>query len=311
MSTERKGAELLVGLFLLIGFGVIAIMVILFGRVGHGLQHFYSLDVEFPNAGGLTKGSDVLLSGARIGMVDAAPVLDPVSYQVTARLQIRTEVKIPRQARFFIGSSGLMGDKYVDVQLPPAFDLADTLAPGEKLVGKRIGGLGDLTDKGSEVMDRLVGELEHIEALTARLNDGLLHERNLKNIEQTFENLRETTERFREASQDLDSVVKKSGALVDATQGTVQTANSAAADLKVTIGELRKMIAQATKAVDTTAALMRRASEGDGALGTLISDKKMAEDLRALVANLRHSGVLFYKDRAAAPGPAPTSSPRR
>lgn len=309
MSTERKGAEMLVGLFLLIGFGVVAVMVILFGRVGHGMQHFYTLDVEFPNAGGLTKGSDVLLAGARIGMVDEAPALDAGSYRVTARLQIRTEVKIPSAARFLIGSSGLMGDKFVDVQLPPTFAAGDVLQPNQKVEGKRSGGLGDLTDKGSEVMDRLVVELEHIEALTVRLNEGLLHERNLKNIEQTFENLRETTERFKEASQDLDSVVKKSGDLVDATRGTVQTADSAAADLKVTIGELRKMIAQATKAVDTTASLMRRASEGDGALGTLITDKKMAEDLRALVANLRHSGVLFYKDRPP-PAAAPAASRR-
>jgi hypothetical protein len=52
-------------------------------------------------------------------------------------------------------------------------------------------------------------------------------------------------------------------------------------------------------AVESTAALAKKAGQGDGALGVLINDKKMADDLKALAANLRKSGVLFYKDRAA------------
>jgi hypothetical protein len=31
----------------------------------------------------------------------------------------------------------------------------------------------------------------------------------------------------------------------------------------------------------------------------LLSDREMAENLKALVANLRRNGILWYKDRAA------------
>ena len=52
MSTERKGVELFVGLFLLLGFGVIATMVLMFGRLGKGFQKTYPITVEFSNASG-------------------------------------------------------------------------------------------------------------------------------------------------------------------------------------------------------------------------------------------------------------------
>ncbi|MES2569813.1 MAG: MCE family protein, partial [Verrucomicrobiota bacterium] len=63
MSTEKKNVEVFVGLFLLMGFSAIAIMVVVFGRVGQSLQKTYPITVIFPNASGLVKGSDVLLAG--------------------------------------------------------------------------------------------------------------------------------------------------------------------------------------------------------------------------------------------------------
>jgi phospholipid/cholesterol/gamma-HCH transport system substrate-binding protein len=75
MSTERKYTEVYVGLFLLLGFAVIAAMVVKFGRLGQGLTKFYEITVEFPNASGLVKNADVLLAGARIGYIVEPPYL--------------------------------------------------------------------------------------------------------------------------------------------------------------------------------------------------------------------------------------------
>ena len=287
-------------------------MVILFGKTGERTQASYKLVAEFPNASGLARGASVLLAGANIGRVASGPDLQPGTYHITATLAIRADVKLPRQTRFVIGSVGLLGDKFIDVLLPAGFTLDDPLKDGEFIAASKAGsgGLSELTDKGSVVMDKLVTELENIEKLTARLNEGLLHERNLKNIEQTFENLKLTTDNFRKASSDLDEVVGKAGTLIDSTQGTVKAADATAADLQVAIADLRKMIASATKAVDNTAGLAKKAADGEGALGVLINDKKMADDLKSLASNLRRTGVLFYKDRPVAATPAPAATPK-
>src|SRR5579871_4518762 len=112
MSTERKGVEFFVGMFLLIGFAVVAGLVVTFGRAGQGLEKNYPIRVRFPNASGLVKGSDVLLSGARIGIVSKAPGLTGENYEVEVELNIRDSVHIPRKATFQIRSNGMLGDSY-------------------------------------------------------------------------------------------------------------------------------------------------------------------------------------------------------
>ena len=52
------------------------------------------------------------------------------------------------------------------------------------------------------------------------------------------------------------------------------------------------------------------ASDGDGLLTALLRDAKLRDDFKALVANLRSRGVLFYKDeRTEPPKSAPTRAP--
>src|SRR5882757_2100793 len=114
MSTERKRVEFFVGLFLIFGFGVIAVMIVMFGRFGRGLEERYPLRVRFPNASGLVKGSGVLLSGALIGEVSEPPHLIGRNYEVEVGLLVRKSVQIPRTSVFQIRSSGMLGDSYVD-----------------------------------------------------------------------------------------------------------------------------------------------------------------------------------------------------
>src|SRR4051812_21427086 len=120
MSTESKGAEIYVGLFLLIGFSVIAVMVVTFGKVGQGLTSYYKITATFPNASGLVNGADVLVAGARVGHVNSAPalVVKPDGYLVKVELSIRADVKIPSDSTFVVNQSGLLGDCFVDV-IPP------------------------------------------------------------------------------------------------------------------------------------------------------------------------------------------------
>lgn len=310
-GNERKGTEFFVGLFLLIGFGVIAAMIVTFGRLGQGMDDRYPLRVRFPNASGLVKGSSVLLSGASIGVVAEAPKLTGENYDVEVGLLIRSAVKVPRNSTFQIRSSGMLGDSYVDVLPPKQFTPADFATPNELIIGQRTGGLDELTSKGSQMMDTLNSEvlkkvsatLDEIKETTANLNDKLLSEKNLKNLEETFANLKKTTDEFSKTAKDLDTMLTRAQEVVDSAKGTMKTIDGAAGELKLTLTDFRKTS-------ESTRNLVSKATAGEGALGMLISDKKTAEDLRALIANMRRSGVVFYKNRPLeAPEPAPERKP--
>ena len=310
MSTERKGVELFVGLFLLIGFGVIATMVLMFGRLGKGFQKTYPITVVFSNASGLVKGCDVLLSGAKVGVVMQAPRLTGRGYAVSAPMNINEGVHIPHKSTFLIRTNGMLGDAYVDVVPPLEFKPDDLVKPGETIVGSRAGGLDELTAKGGRIMDtvndevlrKINMELDEIQVATRNINTRLLSEKNLKNIEDTFANLKKTTEDFSQTSKDLDAVVAKTNEAVDSAKVMLKTVDGAAGDIKLAIGDFRKL-------TDSANGLVKKATTGDGTLGMLISDRQTAENFKTLIANLRRSGVLFYKDRPLPETPVATPRP--
>ncbi len=318
MSTEKKGAEFLVGLFLFAGLAAIAVLVVMFGRLGRALEDSYEITVQFPNASGIVKGSEVLLSGASVGNVAALPELASGSYAVKVRLTIRSDVKIPRTSYFQIRTSGLLGDSYVDVVTPVKYTENDYAQPGEQIEGTRTSGFDDLTSKGTQMMDTLnrdilkkvSEELDALKLATQNVNERLLTEKNLKNIETTFENLSTTSKEFAATAKQLDSIVAKADTAVASANGTMKTIDNTANDLKGAIGDFRKMADSATKTVDSAKTVMQRIERGDGALGMLLSDRQTAENLRTLIANLRRSGVLFYKDRPVET-PAPSVPAKR
>lgn len=81
----------------------------------------YEVTARFFKIGGLSKGSDVRISGIKVGtVVDSR--LDPVTYDAVLTLSISPEVKLPADTQATIASSGMLGDKYV--MLLPGKDTA-------------------------------------------------------------------------------------------------------------------------------------------------------------------------------------------
>jgi phospholipid/cholesterol/gamma-HCH transport system substrate-binding protein len=162
MSNENRGAEWKVGLFIAIGIVIITVMAVIFGKLGTGLQSFYDVRAEFPDASGLLKGAEVRMAGARIGFAGGAPELVDGRYAVTVLLRIRDGVKIPKNATFTVDTSGLMGDAFVDIAIPEHPD-GQMLTNGAMVMGVRKEGISDLAARGSAVMIELQKRLAELE----------------------------------------------------------------------------------------------------------------------------------------------------
>jgi len=101
-----------------------------------------------PRVDGLATGTDVRLSGIKIGSVSAL-TLDPKTYLVTLHMNIRGDVPIPDDSSLLVTSTGLLGGSYLSIS-PGGSD--KMLAPGGAitnvqgsvdlmgLVGRFIGG---------------------------------------------------------------------------------------------------------------------------------------------------------------------------
>ena len=86
----------------------------------------YRINATFAKIGGLEKGSDVRISGIKVGtVVDHG--LDPETFEAVVALSIAADVKVPADTVAAITSEGLMGGKYV--RLEPGNE-KEFLAPG-------------------------------------------------------------------------------------------------------------------------------------------------------------------------------------
>ena len=81
----------------------------------------YTVTATYSRVGGLTRGSDVRISGIKVGTV-AETRLDPKTYYAEVTLSIEPGVKLPVDTLASISSDGLLGGKYVRLDPGPSKD---------------------------------------------------------------------------------------------------------------------------------------------------------------------------------------------
>jgi ABC-type transporter Mla subunit MlaD len=276
MNRHERGLELKVGIFVFVGLAMLAALVVQFGRLGEGFKTYYPITVRFTDASGLLKGSDVLLAGAKIGKVAGGPRMVREGNGVEVPLKIYDYIKLAEGSKFTVGSSGLLGDRFVDVKMPPG-KREHFIAANSYISGTRETGISDLTQEGGALLGDLRGAVAKINDAVARLDQDALSQQNIDNLTASMGHLKDTTEALAESSKKLGGVIEKA-------DSTMESAQKAANDLQGTIVEAKKVF--------------QSALQGKGLLGSLLANQELANDFRALITNLRAHGVLFYRDTA-------------
>ena len=270
MNRHERGLEFKVGIFVFAGLAMLGALVVQFGRLGEGFKTYYAVTVQFSDASGLLKGSDVLLAGARIGKVSGGPRLVREGTGVAVPLKIYDYIKIADGSKFTVGSSGLLGDRFVDVKMPPGVP-TKFLPPNAYVTGARETGIDDLTREGGALVGDLRGVVQKIDTTVTRLNEDVLSKESAENLKSSIAHLNEATSAFAESAKKLGPIVDKADLVMDSTK----------------------------KAGDDLQKVLSSATQGKGVLAALLTNQELANDLRALVSNLRAHGVLFYRDSAA------------
>ena len=277
MNRHERGLEFKVGIFVFVGLAMLGALVVQFGRLGEGFKSYYNLTVRFNDASGLLKGTDVLLSGARIGKVAGPPRLVREGGGIAVPLKIYDYIKIPEGTKFTVGSSGLLGDRFVNVTVPPG-QPKGYLPPNAYISGARETGIDDLTREGGALVNDLRGTVQKVDTTMTKLNQETLSTENMQNLKASMEHLNQATSSLAESSKKLDGVIEQAGS-------TMTSAKEAADNLQNAINDTRKVL--------------RTATQGKGLVATLLNNQELANDLHALITNLRAHGVLFYRDSAA------------
>ncbi len=145
---KRFKMETAVGIFVVIGLVCIGYMSIKLGDVTIFGDNSYSLFAKFSSVSGLKTGSSVQMLGMEIGKVEGM-TLDQENQQAVVELRIQNNIVVYDDAIASIKTSGLIGDKYVQIdpggggfELEKGANIIDTNPPLdiESLIGKFVFG---------------------------------------------------------------------------------------------------------------------------------------------------------------------------
>jgi phospholipid/cholesterol/gamma-HCH transport system substrate-binding protein len=127
---KKQKLETTVGIFVVAGMVCIAYMAVKLGDVSIWGDDSYSLFARFSSVSGLKTGSSVEMLGIEVGKVEKL-TLDQDKQQALVELRIRNDIQVYDDAIASIKTSGLIGDKYV--QLDPG-GAGDLLAQGDSII---------------------------------------------------------------------------------------------------------------------------------------------------------------------------------
>ncbi len=263
----KTGTETKVGIFVLLGIIVLVFMTVTVGKFHLFKEAGYRVYVLFDSAAGVVRNSPVRIAGVHVGTVEKISL---ERGKAKVALRIPPDVQLYEDAKGYLRSEGLLGERYVDIfpgseEKPRLREegLIQQGAPPASIeqVLSRLSGIGD-DFKG--VLKPLGQLLEGIdpEKVGHLVSNFEIFSRDLPHL---AADARETLGNFR----DISAKVRRG----EGTLGKLITDDEAYEDVRKTLVALRDVA--------------EKVQRGDGTLGKLINDDEAYEDARATLANLR------------------------
>ncbi|MFH1073495.1 MAG: MlaD family protein, partial [Candidatus Firestonebacteria bacterium] len=279
-------------------FTAVAAVILLAGTVYIGgftiFQPGYKINVVFDSAPDLKVRSKVKFGGGvPIGSVSGLTLIEENKMtRVNVELFIKKNVKIKNDSYISISSTGVMGEKFVNIS--GGSGNVPYLEAGQSIYGKNSGGIDAALESMSQasaelkevlvalnkivggVQSSLVGSMQNVNDLTRATKNivqksGPAITRSVDNFEKTSQELALATKNLQELTGQLNLIVKD----VDK------------ADFPKTLDNLNKVSLKLDETVSALDSAAKKIDKGDGTLAVLINDKKMAEDLKSLIKEIK------------------------
>ncbi|MBI5658424.1 MAG: outer membrane lipid asymmetry maintenance protein MlaD [Nitrosomonadales bacterium] len=110
---ERSTLDLWVGIFVVVGFGALAVLAFKVGNLStYNVSQSYQLQAYFDNIGGLKAQASVKSAGVLVGRVTEVR-LDTSLYKARVTMNIDKRYQFPKDTFANILTSGLLGEQYI------------------------------------------------------------------------------------------------------------------------------------------------------------------------------------------------------
>lgn len=300
MMKKKLSREAKIGLF-----GLIILATFYLGINFIKSKHLFSSDNSFyavyNQADGIEVSSPVMIKGFRVGTVDKVS-FNIENSTVIVKMSVKSDYPIPNDSKAKIASSSLLGSKVLELQLGTAkqyYESGDTVAtmsdPSllqiagdeyERLkymassmieeVSKALASVNEVLS--AENVANLRSTLAHIESISSSADNLMVSQS--KNLGTTIENLAALSGSLKRSTPALENGITKFSLLADSLSNSVP--------------ELSR---NAANALDNLNSTLRKIDRGDGAIGKLVNDQELYNNLNTATQSLN----LLLQDLKANP----------
>lgn len=267
MLKQLEGARL--GIFIFIGTVLLVISIFLLGSKEKLFTRTIEVKAYFNQIEGLKSGAPVRLSGYDIGSVSGISLVSEETGNVEVRMRIDVSLKhfIRLDSQAAIETEGLVGKKIVTIT-PGSANFAE-IEDGGIIKSKNPLNIAAVVEETEAVISYLRDLTKDLSEIIAKTNRGEGTFGKLVNDDQLYKAAVSIT---RNADNNMNILTER---LSDITDIIVNTSKS--------IGSI---IANVDTAVTDVRHLVDRVERGEGVLGTLITDQKVADSIRSMIFNL-------------------------
>ncbi len=288
---EKSRLETKVGLFVLIGLVLLAVLMIQFSKGTSLFRGTYHLKLHTENVGGLKLKSSVLLAGVAVGSVEDIR-LEPSGTNVTVTLQVYKDFPIYHDARFVIESAGFLGDQFVSII--PTTNSPPLLSDGAEVNCQEPFNMQEAARSATGFIKHVDETAKKLDACVTDLRAQVLNAQTLASFGASMTNVRVATEQALASISDIKELIKTNGQQVGLAVSNVvlfsakldTLADSAQALLNTNGANLTVATRNIDELTVTAKQLAADVQAGQGLAGAILQNPELATHVQSLAANL-------------------------
>jgi len=322
---DKSRTEIKVGMFVLVGLVLTAVVLIQFSKGTSLFRGTYELRLHANNVGGIKERAGVLLAGVEVGSVSQIKLADD-GKSVTILLKIYKDYPIYHDARFVIEQAGFLGDQFVSVI--PTTNSLPLLENGADVPCQEPFNLQEVARSTAGFVKRIDETAKKLDESVSTLQRVVLNEQTLTNFAIAINNTRAFSEQALGTIHDINNLVATNSGQVNLAVSNAVFFSQELTGLAASAGTLLATngsdISLAVKNVEASSEVLKRLMDdlqsGRGLAGALLQNEQVATNVQTIVgnlavtsSNLNRLGLwgILWSHKAPATNPATLNNPRQ
>ncbi len=299
---KETSKNIRVGLFVLIGTGLLIFSLYLIGQKQNLFGSTFELKAQFHNVNGLMRGNNVRFTGIDVGTVKSIEIIDDSTVSVSMIIETKVREFIKKNATVVIGTDGLMGNKLISINSNEGNSLP--VEDGDMLQVKVVKGTDEMMRTLSVTNENVNDISVQLKQIVSKFNSPntlwsvLMDTTVADNVKQAIVNIKLTGERTAIITGDLTRIIKyvKDG---KGTIGALLTDTSFSTQLHQSIVNIKLISDSLAYVTGDLHYITNNVKNGKGAVGTLLMDTTFVSNLNKTMVNAKNGTKAFDEDMQA------------